>query len=124
MLSICSLRRTKAELECIYEALEGQRRAAKQRGYIMKWNCIPFGIPKESDDSGVPGERAAMKIDISFAAHPGVVEHLAPIEELPSAALAISVNGAPGPVNNQHRMSRTARVVRVRWLMDMYKRLM
>jgi hypothetical protein len=69
----------------------------------MKWNCIPFGIPKESDDSGTP---------------------LAPIEELPSAALAISVNGAPGPVNNQHRMSRTAREVRVRWLMDMYKRQM
>jgi hypothetical protein len=111
-------------LEDIYEALEWQRRAARVGGSVVKWNCIPLGIPKETDDSGEPEERAVLKIDGSVAAHPGVVEHLAPVEELPSAALAISVDVASGPVKKHHPTIRSVALTRARCIRDMYNRQM
>jgi hypothetical protein len=120
VLSICRLRRTESELEDIYESLEWQRRAARVRGSVVKWNCVPLGIPKETGKPGVPEERAVLKIEGSDAAHPGVVEHLPPIEELPSATLATSVNVAPGPVKNPTILP--VALTRARYFMDMYNR--
>jgi hypothetical protein len=90
-------------LKDIYEALEGQRKAAILRSSIKMSHRIHASIPQKQDASEVP------KMSRALAPDQPVVDHQAPTKDTPSVTVANTGNVAARSVKGRARAASIQR---------------